>query len=609
MTDPKPRRKLAAILAADVVNFSAMMGEDEDRALKNLKACRALTDECIITNHGRIFGSAGDSIIAEFASPVDAVVAATEFQRNLKQRNGSVGEDDQMQFRIGLNLGDVIVEGENLYGGGVNVAARLEALAEPGGISLSGKFHEEVCRKLDITFVSTGEREMKNIRSPVDTYKVEISTLDEMAASSDAEAPPAETAAVATPAGAAENKPPAIAVLPFANMSGDPEQDFFVDGITEDIITNLSLWRNFPVISRNSSFTYKDKSVNLKEVAQELGVRYIVEGSVRKGGQRVRITAQLIDAEQDHHLWSQKWDRNLEDIFEVQDEVSTSIAAQVNPTLGSYEKERIEQSKPDNYSAWEYYLRSLQMFNERHSSDGEDRNLAESRRLCEKALELDPNFSLGYSMLSDICHWELMHFTRDNSDEILEEMLTLAKKAAELDPQNPAAVLMISSYYFFTGNFSQAAKYAEKSLELNPSSPDAYGRAAGAMIHVGEYEKPEEYLRKSVEINPIDPKLMDRKANYFFIYIGMQDYQKAYELIEEVIAELPHSGMYRGFKAAVMGYLEKGEEAREALDHYLALRPNLKTREDFKKIFVPNSALADILIEGLIKAGWEPEGG
>ena len=609
MTDPKPRRKLAAILAADVVNFSAMMGEDEDRALKNLKACRALTDECIITNHGRIFGSAGDSIIAEFASPVDAVVAATEFQRNLKQRNGSVGEDDQMQFRIGLNLGDVIVEGENLYGDGVNVAARLEALAEPGGISLSGKFHEEVCRKLDITFVSTGEQEMKNIRSPVDTYKIEISTLAEMAASSETEEAAPETPAVAAPSEAAENKPPAIAVLPFANMSGDPEQDFFVDGITEDIITNLSLWRNFPVISRNSSFTYKDKSVNLKEVAQELGVRYIVEGSVRKGGQRVRITAQLIDAEQDHHLWSQKWDRNLEDIFEVQDEVSTSIAAQVNPTLGSYEKERIEQSKPDNYSAWEYYLRSLQMFNERHSSDGEDRNLAESRRLCEKALELDPNFSLGYSMLSDICHWELMHFTRDNSDEILEEMLTLAKKAAELDPQNPAAVLMISSYYFFTGNFSQAAKYAEKSLELNPSSPEAYGRAAGAMIHVGEYEKPEEYLRKSVEINPIDPKLMDRKANYFFIYIGMQDYQKAYELIEEVIAELPHSGMYRGFKAAVMGYLEKGEEAREALDHYLALRPNLKTREDFKKIFVPNSALADILIEGLIKAGWEPEGG
>ncbi len=609
MSDPKPRRKLAAILAADVVNFSMMMGDNEDRTLKNLKACRALTDEFITANHGRIFGSAGDSIIAEFASPVDAVVAATEFQRSLRRRNEGVALEDQMSFRVGLNLGDVIVEGDNLYGDGVNVAARLEAMAEPGGISLSGKFHEEVCRKLDMSFVSTGEQEMKNIRTPVPTYKVEISDLPEMEPASGSEKTPDDNNQREPSIQETDSKPSAIAVLPFTNMSGDPEQDYFVDGITEDIITNLSLWRTFPVISRNSSFTYKGQSVNLKEASVELGARYIVEGSVRKGGNRVRITAQLIDAEQDHHLWAQKWDRSLEDIFEVQDEVSTSIAAQVNPTLGSYERERIERSKPDNYSAWEYYLRSLQMFNERHSSDGEDENLAESRRLCEKALSLDPNFSLAYSMLANICHWELMHFTRDNSDKILNEMHELAKKSAELDPQNPMAALMTASYYFFTGNFSQSAKYAEKSLELNPSSPEAYGRAAGAMIHVGEYEKPEEYLRKSVEINPLDPKLMDRKANYFFIYLGMQDYQKAYDLIEEVIAELPNSGMYRGFKAVVMGYLDKGEEAKQALDDYLALRPNLKTREDFKKIFVPNSALADILIEGLIKAGWEPEGG
>ncbi len=609
MSDPKPRRKLAAILAADVVNFSMMMGDNEDRTLKNLKACRALTDEFITSNHGRIFGSAGDSIIAEFASPVDAVVAATEFQRSLRRRNEGVALEDQMSFRVGLNLGDVIVEGDNLYGDGVNVAARLEAMAEPGGISLSGKFHEEVCRKLDMSFVSTGEQEMKNIRTPVPTYKVEISDLPEMEPASGSEKTPDDNNQREPSIQETDSKPSAIAVLPFTNMSGDPEQDYFVDGITEDIITNLSLWRTFPVISRNSSFTYKGQSVNLKEASAELGARYIVEGSVRKGGNRVRITAQLIDAEQDHHLWAQKWDRSLEDIFEVQDEVSTSIAAQVNPTLGSYERERIERSKPDNYSAWEYYLRSLQMFNERHSSDGEDENLAESRRLCEKALSLDPNFSLAYSMLANICHWELMHFTRDNSDKILNEMHELAKKSAELDPQNPMAALMTASYYFFTGNFSQSEKYAEKSLELNPSSPEAYGRAAGAMIHVGEYEKPEEYLRKSVEINPLDPKLMDRKANYFFIYLGMQDYQKAYDLIEEVIAELPNSGMYRGFKAVVMGYLDKGEEAKQALDDYLALRPNLKTREDFKKIFVPNSALADILIEGLIKAGWEPEGG
>ena len=609
MTDPKPRRKLAAILAADVVNFSAMMGENEDRTLKNLKACRALTDESITTNHGRIFGSAGDSIIAEFASPVDAVVAATEFQRNLKQRNDSVGEDDQMQFRIGLNLGDVIVEGDNLYGDGVNVAARLETLAEPGGISLSGKFHEEVCRKLDITFVSTGEREMKNIRSPVDTYKVEISTLDEMAASSDAEAPPAETAAVAAPAEPTENKPPAIAVLPFANMSGDPEQDFFVDGITEDIITNLSLWRNFPVISRNSSFTYKDKSVNLKEVGRELGVRYIVEGSVRKGGQRVRITAQLIDAEQDHHLWSQKWDRNLEDIFEVQDEVSTSIAAQVNPTLQNYERDRIERTRPDNFNAWETFLKAVHFLNNRNASDHEDPALTQARRLCEEAIQLDDSMSVAHSLLAEIARCELLQFSGKDSNETLEEILTSSKKAAELDSKNPEAPVKTGAYYFFKGNFEQARQYAERGVDLNPSYPDGYFTLGHALAHSGQYAESEEPFQQAIALNPLDPNVAEYRSGLYFSKLGVGDYEAALAIIDQCLAQYPNSGLYRGFKAAVMGYLEKGEEAREALDDYLTLRPNLKTREDFIKIFVPNSALADILIEGLIKAGWEPEGG
>ena len=609
MTDPKPRRKLAAILAADVVNFSAMMGENEDRTLKNLKACRALTDESITANHGRIFGSAGDSIIAEFASPVDAVVAATEFQRNLKQRNDSVGEDDQMQFRIGLNLGDVIVEGDNLYGDGVNVAARLEAVAEPGGISLSGKFHEEVCRKLDITFVSTGEREMKNIRSPVDTYKIEISTLDEMAASSDVEAPPAETKAAAAPAEATESKPPAIAVLPFANMSGDPEQDFFVDGITEDIITNLSLWRNFPVISRNSSFTYKDKSVNLKDVAQELGVRYIVEGSVRKGGQRVRITAQLIDAEQDHHLWSQKWDRNLEDIFEVQDEVSTSIAAQVNPTLQTYERDRIERTRPDNFNAWETFLKAVHFMNNRNASDHEDPALTEARRLCEEAIQLDDSMSVAHSLLAQIALCELLQFSGKDSNETLEEMLSSSKRASELDPKNPEAPVKTGTYHFFKGSFDQARQYCERAVDLNPSYPDAYYTMGHALAHSGQYAESEEPFQQAIDLNPLDPNVAEYRSGLYFSKLGVGDYEEAEAIIDQCLAQFPNRGLYRGFKAAVMGYLEKGDEAKQALDDYLALRPNLKTREDFKKIFVPKSALADILIEGLIKAGWEPEGG
>ncbi|MBP10749.1 MAG: adenylate/guanylate cyclase domain-containing protein [Acidiferrobacteraceae bacterium] len=603
MNESKPRRKLAAILAADVVDFSALMGENEDRTLKNLKACRTLTDDCISSNHGRIFGSAGDSIIAEFASPVDAVIAATEFQRNLRQRNEGVPEEDQMLFRVGLNLGDVIVEGDNLYGDGVNVAARLEALAEPGGISLSGKFHDEVCRKLDMSFVSTGDQEMKNIQTPVPTYKIEIADLvysGEISTHID-------NTEEARREGTVENSIPAIAVLPFTNMSGDPEQDYFADGITEDIITNISSWRTFPVISRNSSFTYKGKSVNVKDVAEELGARYIVEGSVRKGGNRIRITAQLIDAHVDHHLWSQKWDRNVDDIFEVQDEVSTLIAAKVSPTLGSHERERIERSKPTNFNAWEYYLKSLHMFNERSATDGEDTNLGKARELCEKAIELDSGLSHAHAMLAIICRSELLQFTKEDSQKTLNEILEHSKKAAELDPQNPVAALMTATHYFFKGNFSQAKRFSEKAVELNPSDPEAYMRLAQAMIHTGDYKNSEELVRKSLEIDPLDPQLWARKIPHFFIYMGLEDYQNAYELVEEILEDAPNAGMYRGFRASVMGYLDKGDEAKAALDDYLKLRPNLKTKDDYKKIFVPNSSLADILIEGLVKAGWEPE--
>ena len=339
MSDSKPRRKLAAILAADVVGFSKMMGENEDRTLKNLKACRSLTDESIISNHGRIFGSAGDSIIAEFASPVDAVIAATEFQRNLSLRNEEVTEENKMMFRVGLNLGDVIVEEDNLYGDGVNVASRLEALAEPGGISLSGKFHDEVSRKLDMSFVSTGEQEMKNIQNPIPTFKIELTELEKTESGSGPEIIDPVSKSVSEDKTNSDSKPPAIAVLPFANMSGDSEQEFFVDGITEDIITNLSLWRNFPVISRSSSFTYKGKNQNLKHVSKELGARYIVEGSVRKYENQIRISVQLIQAKNRFQIWSETYDRELNNIFELQDEISLRVAESIREHFGHFEIE------------------------------------------------------------------------------------------------------------------------------------------------------------------------------------------------------------------------------------------------------------------------------
>ena len=609
MADSGPRRKLAAILAADVVGFSKKMGEDEDRTLSNLKACRSLTDAAIKQNHGRIFGSAGDSVIAEFASPVDAVVAATEFQRNIRDRNEGVSDEDQMLFRVGLNLGDVIIEGDNLYGDGVNVASRLEASAEPGGITLSGKFHDEVCRKLDMSFVRTGEQVMKNITSPVQTYKIEVSSLPKTEPSPKTE-PIIETSAedrVPTSEQALVEKPPTIAVLPFSNMSGDSEQDYFVDGITEDIITNLSLWRTFPVISRNSSFTFKGKSMNLKDAAKELGSRYIVEGSVRKGGQRVRITAQLIDAEQDHHLWSEKWDKNLEDIFDIQDEVSASIAAQINPTLEDYERERIERVKPSNYNAWETYLKSLQIFNNRNPSDHEDIELKKAQSLCEKSIELDDSMSLAYSLLAKICEWELLQFTTDDSKKTLDEMLTYAKKAEELDSKNPIAVYGIARHYFFSGKFDQSKFYSERAVQLNPSFPDAQNILGQSLVHSGKFAESEKHFLKAIELNPLDPNAILYKDGLFFAQMGLGNYEIAYSLIEECISQFSKAGFYKGFRAAVLGYLDKKSEAKNALDVYLSLRPNLKTKDDYKKIFVPNSSLADIIIEGLCLAGWEPE--
>jgi adenylate cyclase len=609
MAESGPRRKLAAILAADVVGFSKLMGENEDRTLRNLKACRSLTDEAIKLNHGRIFGSAGDSVIAEFASPVDAVVAATEFQRNIRDRNEGVSDEDQMLFRVGLNLGDVIIEGDNLYGDGVNVAARLEASAEPGGITLSGKFHDEVSRKLDMSFISTGEQVMKNITNAVPTYKIEVSALPKAGASSKTE-PIIETSAEghsSTSDQDLDDKPPAIAVLPFVNMSGDPEQEYFADGITEDIITNLSLWRTFPVISRNSSFTYKGKSVNLKEVYQELGARYIVEGSVRKGGKRVRITAQLIDAEQDHHLWTEKWDKNLEDIFEIQDEVSASIAGQINPTLEDHERERVERAKPTNYNAWETYLKSLHIFNNRNPSDHEDIELKKALILCEEAIKLDPSFSLAYSLLAKICEWELLQFTTEDSKKTLKDMLSYAKKSEELDPKNPVAAYGIARHYFFSGKFEQAKLYSERAILLNPSYPDAQNILGQSLVHSGDFIESEKHFLKAIELNPLDPNAILYKDGLYFAQMGLGNYETAYLLIEECISQFSKAGFYKGFRASVLGYLDRNTEAKNALNEYLSLRPNLKTKEDYKRIFVNNSSLADIIIEGLCRAGWKPE--
>ena len=608
MADQFIQRKLAAILAADVVGFSRMMGENENRALRNLKTCRSLTDKSIQAYQGRIFGSAGDSVIAEFASPVNAIVAAVEFQKNILDRNDEVSPEDRMQFRVGLNLGDVIVEGDNLYGDGVNIAARLEATAEPGGICVSGKFYEEVHRKIDLSFVSAGAQEMKNIEEPVAIFMVEIGSASRVL---EAFVPPSPSKPSSgqkpdlTPT--EEKKAPAIAVLPFTNMGGDPEQEYFADGITEDIITNLSLWRTFPVISRNSSFTFRGQSHNLKQVSAELGARYIVEGSVRKSGNRVRITAQLIDAEKDHHLWSERWDRTLEDIFDVQDEVSEEIARRVSPSVTGYEQNRLIRKRPENFSAWEEYLQGLRCFHEQQHKDHEDPSLVQARQHFEQAIDLDPSLSDAYAYLSICGAFELFHFTVQDPHKTLETMITDGRKAEALNPENPMAHTAIATAYMLRGEHSTACEHAQRAVKFNPSFAVSYLGLAGAQVHSGDYQQGEISILKAFELSPTDPEL----TNFFHAkaeaLLGQGKYEEALVAIEQALFRNPDGGALLGFRATVLGHLELTAEAKAALDRYFTLRPNLKTRAQYRRIFIPNSALADLMIEGLVKAGWEPD--
>jgi adenylate cyclase len=603
MAESGPRRKLAAILAADVVGFSKMMGENEDRTIRNLKACRSLTDEAIKLNHGRIFGSAGDSVIAEFASPVDAVVAATEFQRNLRDRNEGVSDEDQMLFRVGLNLGDVIIEGENLYGDGINVAARLEASAEPGGITLSGKFHDEVCRKLDMSFVSTGEQVMKNITNPVPTYKIEVSSLPKTEASSETETIIESSSEVkgSISEQALDEKPPAIVVLPFVNMSGDPEQEYFADGITEDIITNLSLWKTFPVISRNSSFTYKGKSVNLKQVSEEMGVRYIVEGSVRKGGNKVRITAQLIDATEDHHIWSERWDRNLDDIFEVQDEVSSSIAAQVSPAVKGQEQNRVVRKQTKNMNAWDEYLRGLSIFN----SNGD---YLEVKKHCYKSIELDSQLSDSYILICRCLRNEIHNHELGKQDQRAvneAEFHEKAKKAFELDPKNPEALIILSVSANIKRDLKQRVELMKKALEVNPNHATANLEYGLSITNFGEYEKAKEHILKSIELNPTSANEMFPNSALMFCHMGLKDFENALDDVNKSLEIEPDFSGALGFKASLLAHLDRVEEAKDFLAQYQEKRPAVKNISDYEK--VAPTIIKEVLIEGLIKAGMPNE--
>ena len=585
MADSSHRRKLAVILATDVVGYSSNMEENEYQTLKNLKVCRSIIDGLVKEYHGRIFNTAGDSVLVEFQSAVEAVICASEFQKTIKERNNSVPEEDQLEFRIGINMGDVVIEGDNLYGDGVNVAARLETLAQPGGVCLAKNVHEIVNKKTNFQFHDLGEQTVKNTV----LHAVDV-TLDGTSQR--------ELTEPTTEKQSSTEKPPAIAVRPFVNMSGDSEQEYFADGITEDIITNLSLWKTFPVISRNSSFSFKGKSVNIKEVAKELRVRYVVEGSVRKSGIKVRITAQLIDAYEDKHLWSKKWDRDLDDIFEVQDEVSTAIAALVSPAVKGKEQVRVSRKQTSNMSAWDEYLRGLSCYNNHEPSDI-------VKKYCYKSIELDESLSDSYILICNSLYQEIYGsygsdrgLERNNKEE---EFHKNALKSFQLDSENPEALIALSRSYNLKKDFENRIEYMKQALNINPNHADANYEYGLSLTTYKEFEKAKYYALIGLQLNP-------KQQRYYPIIlccVGLNEFEEALKYCNKSIEVDPKFTGAIGWKSSMLGHLDRLDEAKEILSDYLKLRPEIKNINDYEK--VAPTVIKDILMEGLIKAGMPNE--
>ncbi|MFQ5927965.1 MAG: adenylate/guanylate cyclase domain-containing protein, partial [Terriglobia bacterium] len=584
MVEERVQRRLAAILMADMVGYSRLMTADETGTLKRLKALRAeAIDPKIAEHQGRIVKEMGDGLLVEFASVVDAVRCGTELQQGLAERNADESEDRWIEFRIGINLGDIIVEDDDIYGDGVNIAARLQTLAEPGGICVSRTVFDHVKGKLELRFDDLGEHEVKNIAEPVRIFRVELDNATRTS----------RTETLLTR--------PAVAVLPFANLGGDPEQEYFADGLTEDIITALSYWRWFPVIARNSTFAYKEMAQDVTRVARELGARYVLEGSVRKAGSKVRVSAQLIDGASGHHIWAQRYDRDLTDIFELQDEITRQIVATIEPELNRAEQQRALRKKPESLDAWDYCLRALWHINKVTKEDNEA-----ARPLLDKAMELDPDSSTARSLLSLCCfHDALFGFAADRA-EAFAETFRAAEEAVALDDGDWLALATLGFAYLWSrGEYEPGVEAVERAIALNPSAAIAYHFLGCVLEFAG---RPAEAIPHLERVTAFDPRYRFKSAALADLALSrflIGDFEQAVESAKAAIQVQPGNIRAHQRLAATLGHLGREEEARAALEELLRLQP------DFSRTFLDvtypfkDPTHRELFLDGLHKAGWE----
>jgi adenylate cyclase len=593
MTTQEVKRKLAAILSADVKGYSRLMGEDEEWTVRTLSAYREIMRSLIQQYRGRIVDAPGDNVLAEFVSVVDAVQCAVEVQQVLRAKNAVLPENRRMEFRIGINLGDVIEEGEQIYGDGVNIAARLEGLAEAGGICISGSAYEQIENKLPLRYDYLGEHEVKNIIKPVRVYRAQIES--EAVARKPLEVASKEKMAFPLP------DKPSLAVLPFVNMSGSPEQEYFCDGITDQIITSLSMIPRLFVIARNSTFVYKGKAVKVQKVAEEMGVRYVLEGSVQRSEGRVRILAQLIDAIKGVHLWSERYDRDLKDLFVLQDEIARQImtALQVKLTEGEYASGIAETTS--NLKALECYWRGAE-----HVFRFTKEDNAAARQWAQKAVELDPKFAGGWAQMGWTYLFDVMFGWTLSPVQSMERALECAQKAVGLSDSCAKACALMGYINLLQRRFDEAIENGEKAVRINPNDPIMLDILASIMHFNGKFHESIALVKNAMRLCPYYPALFLSPLSTSYFLAGR--YEEALAASELMLARADKGEFNPLFAhtSLVEAYIGLGQDqkARAHAEEVLKIDPNYSLADVRKRMyFYRDPAHLERHIDALRKAG------
>ncbi len=577
-------RRLTTILCADIAEYSRLMRADEDGTMRGLTAMRAIVDALIAEHRGRIANTAGDSVLAEFPSVVNGLVCAIAIQRAVAKQYEEFPAHRRLRYRIGVHVGDVMTRAGDLFGDAVNVAARLQALAEPGGICVSASVRDHVASRVSATFVDAGPQQVKSLAEPVHVFRVGCREA----------ASPARAPAPALP------DKPSVAVLPFANMSADPEQEYFADGIAEDIITALSRYPSLFVIARNSCFTYKGRAIDVKQVGQELGVRYVLEGSLRRAGNRIRVSAQLTEGETGKHVWAERYDRDLADIFAVQDEITEAVTTAIAPAIGHAEQQRAMRKPPDSLDAWGAFQRGVWHMMAFTAADVE-----RAREFFQKAIDLDPNFVGGYYGLAGALIQSANIFMNAEPAEALATAEALARQAIALDGTDAEAHACLGRILLTRGNPEGARAEIDRALALSPNLAAAHATMGSILVFTGQPKEGLAMLERCMRLDPRESRSGVGVNQLVIAHYFCREYEAAVEAAQRVINVHPDLPLVYRWLAAALGQLGRSEEARAALDQAMTRSPAAFDAYVRRRVAWHRPEDFEHTLDGLRKAGWD----